>query len=116
MRMKLIVALVGDEQTDAVIEAARAGGATGATIIGRTRGEGLKPEKTFLGLDLHAVGNVVLFVVVETRARDILERIRDAGRFDEEAGTGVAFQLAIEDAVGLNTQMPTLTEELGRLL
>ena len=116
MRMKLIVALVGDERTDAVIEAARAGGATGATIIGRARGEGLKPEKTFLGLDLHALGNVVLFVVVETRARDILERIRDAGRFDEQAGTGVAFQLAIEDAVGLNTQMPAMTEELGRLL
>ncbi len=116
MRMKLIVALVGDERTEAVIEAARAGGATGATVIGRARGEGLKPGKTFLGLDLHTLGNAVLFVVVETRARDILERIRDAGRFEEDAGAGMAFQIAIEDAVGLTTQMPTIREELGSLL
>ena len=116
MRMKLIVALVGEEDTDAVLEAARAGGATGATVIGNTRGEGLKPERTFLGLDLHAIGNVVLFVVVETRARDILERIRDAGRFDDKGGAGVAFQIAIEDAVGLTTQMPVIREELGSLL
>ena len=32
MKPKLIVALVNDEKTDTVIEAARAGGATGATI------------------------------------------------------------------------------------
>ena len=116
MRMKLIVALVSDDRTEAVIEAARAGGATGATIIGRARGEGLRPEKTFLGLELQSLGNAVLFVVVETRARDILERIRDAGRFEEEPGAGVAFQIAIEDAVGLTTQMPTIQEELGELL
>lgn len=116
MRMKLIVALVSDDRTAAVIEAARAGGATGATIIGRARGEGLHPEKTFLGLELQSLGNAVLFVVVETRARDILERIRDAGRFEEEHGAGVAFQIAIEDAVGLTTQMPTIREELGELL
>ena len=114
--MKLIVALVSDDRTAAVIEAARAGGATGATIIGRARGEGLRPEKTFLGLELQSLGNAVLFVVVETRARDILERIRDAGRFEEEPGAGVAFQIAIEDAVGLTTQMPTIQEELGELL
>lgn len=116
MRMKLIVALVGDDRTDAVIEAARAGGATGVTVIGRARGEGLKPGKTFLGLDLHALGNAVLFVVVETRARDILERIRDAGRFEEDAGAGMAFQIAIEDAVGLTTQMPVIREELESML
>ena len=116
MRMKLIVALVSDDRTAAVIEAARAGGATGATIIGRARGEGLRPEKTFLGLELQSLGNAVLFVVVETRARDILERIRDAGRFEEVAGAGMAFQIAIEDAVGLTTQMPAIQEELGELL
>ena len=112
MRLKLIVALVNDEKTDIVIDAARAGGATGATTITSVRGEGLKPEKTFLGLDLAAKRDVVLFLVVETRARDILERIRDAGRFEAEPGAGIAFQLPIEDAVGLTTQLPTILEEL----
>ena len=112
MKLKLIVALVSDEKTDIVIDAARAGGATGATIISSVRGEGLEPGKTFFGLDLAAKRDVVLFLVVEPRARDILERIRDAGRFEEEHGAGIAFQIPIEDAVGLVTQLPAIMEEL----
>ena len=112
MRLKLIVALVNEEVTDAVVDAARAAGATGATIITSVRGEGLRPGKTFFGLNLEARRDVALFLVIETRARDILEGIRDAGRFDTEHGTGIAFQLDIEDAVGLLTQLPTIQEEL----
>lgn len=112
MKLKLIVALVSDDKTDTVVDAARAGGATGATIITGVRGEGLKPQKTFFGLDLAAQRDVVLFLVVETRARDILERIRDAGRFEQEPGAGIAFQIPIEDAVGLTTQLPTILEEV----
>ena len=112
MRLKLIVALVSDDKTDVVVEAARAAGATGDTIITSVRGEGLRPEKTFFGLELAAKRDVVLFLVVETRARDILERIRDAGGLDSEPGAGIAFQVPIEDAVGLSTQLPTILEEL----
>ena len=112
MRLKLIVALVRDEKTDVVIDAARAGGATGVTVITSVRGEGLVPGRTFFGLGLEARCDVLLFLVVEPRARDILERIRDAGRFEEEPGAGIAFQLPIEDAVGLTTQTPTILEEL----
>ena len=113
MRLKLIAALVSDEKTQIIIDAARSGGATGATVITSARGEGLIPEKTFLGLDLTAYRDLVLFLVAETRARHILELIRDAGRFDTEHGAGIAFQLPIEDAVGLTTQLPTLMEEAG---
>ena len=116
MRMKLIVAVVAEDKTDAVIEAARGGGATGATVLARGRGEGLRPQKTFLGLDLVAQADVVMFLVVEPRAQDILERIRAAASLDEEEGAGVAFQLAIEDVVGLATQMPVMREEIGEAL
>ena len=112
MRLKLIIALVSDEKTDVVIDAARAGGATGATIVNSVRGEGLRPERTFFGLGLAAKRDIILFLVVEPRARDILERIRDAANFDTEHGAGIAFQLDIEDAVGLVTQLPTIREEL----
>lgn len=112
MRMKLIVALVSDDKTESVIEAARAGGATGVTIVTSVRGEGITPKRSFFGLDLTAHGNVVLFLVVETRARDILEQIRGAGRFDDEPGSGVAFQIAVEDAVGLASQLSAMREEL----
>ena len=112
MRMKLIVALVNDDNMQAVVDAARSGGATGATIIPGARGEGVRPEKTFLGLTLESKRDLALFLVVETRARDILERIRDAGRFETQHGAGIAFQLDIEDTVGLVSQLPTIREEL----
>lgn len=112
MKMKLIVVLAPDGKTDTIIDAAREVGATGATVITSVRGEGLKPEKTFLGLEITAKRDLLLFLVVEERAQEILERIREVGRFDAEAGAGVAFQIAIEDVVGLTTQLPTMLKEV----
>ena len=112
MRLKLIVALVSDRKTDVVVRAARDAGATGATIVTSVRGEGLTPGKTFLGLELESIRDIVMFLVVEHRAREILERIGDAANFDSEHGTGIAFQIDVEDAVGMITQMPTIYEEL----
>lgn len=116
MKLKLIVALVGDEKRELVVEAARAAGATGATVINSVRGEGLEPGKTFLGLDLAAASSLLLFLVAEERARVILEGIRDAAGLDDERGAGVAFQLAIEDAVGLATQLPVIQREAEEAL
>ena len=116
MKLKLIVALVGDEKRERVVDAARAAGATGATVINSVRGEGLEPGKTFLGLDLAATGSLLLFLVAEERARMILEGIRDAAGLDDERGAGVAFQLAIEDAVGLATQLPVIQQEAEEAL
>lgn len=116
MKMALVVALVNEDKTTEVIDAAREGGATGDTIISGVRGEGLRPEKTFLGLDLTSRRDMVLFLVAEQRARDILERIAAAGGMDREHGDGVAFQINIEDAVGLSTQLPRLMEELEETL
>lgn len=110
MKLKLIVAMVDDARTDAVIDAARAAGATGATIITGVRGEGLIPQKTFLGLDLWESRNVVLFLVSAARADEILASIGREGRFDTEPGSGVAFQVDIERAIGLRTQLPTIME------
>ncbi len=112
MRLKLIMAMVDESKTEAVMDAARAGGATGATIITSVRGEGLKPEKTFLGLDLTGPRDVLLFLVAEPRAREILETIATAGHFDEEPGTGIAFQVHIEDAVGLKSQISAILHEI----
>lgn len=112
MNLRLIMALVSDEKTDAIVAAARQAGATGATVITSVRGEGLKPERTFLGLELTGSRDVLMFLVAEPRAREILERIAQAGRFDEEPGTGIAFQVSIEDAVGLKSQSPVLRHEI----
>jgi len=50
MHFKLIIAFVEDSKTDKVMDAAREAGATGATVIGNARGEGMVKSKTFLEL------------------------------------------------------------------
>jgi nitrogen regulatory protein PII len=112
MNLKLLVALVSDDKTEAVLNAARQAGATGATVITACRGEGLQPGKTFLGLELTAQRDVVFFLVVEPKAREILETIAAAGQFDDEPGAGIAFQIGIEDAVGLRSQTEALLREI----
>ena len=112
MKFKLIVAMVTDEKTSEIIDAAREGGATGCTVIGSARGEGLDPPKTFLGLTLEGQRDVVLLLVEAHLSRPILESIAERGGFDDEPGSGVAFQIAIEDAVGLGSQIKTIQREI----
>jgi len=112
MKFKLIMALVDDDHTDAVIDAAREAGCTGSTVITSARGEGMKRESTFLGLSLSGQRDLCMFLVADQLARDILEAIAVAGEFDLKPGTGIAFQVNIEDAVGLTSQPETISHEI----
>lgn len=110
MHFKLIIALLEDDKTDAVMQAAREEGATGATVISQARGEGLKQAKTFFGLSLETQRDMVLFLVEEHLSRKILEKIAKVGEFDDRPGTGIAFQIDVEDAVGVALQVRKLSE------
>jgi nitrogen regulatory protein PII len=112
MKFKLIIALVTDDKTDIVMETGRSHGATGCTVITSARGEGLKPPKTFLGLTLEGQRDVILFLVEEHLSRRILEAIAEDAKFDEEEGSGIAFQIDIEDAVGLSSQIKDIEKEI----
>lgn len=110
MHFKLIIALVEDDKTDAVMDAARDGGATGATVINHARGEGLKKSKSFFGLTLETQRDMLLFLVEEHLSRKILEKISLVGDFDDKPGAGIAFQIDVEDAVGVSQQVKSLAE------
>ena len=112
MKFKLIIVMVADEKTDVVIDAARTAGATGCTVVTSARGEGLNPPKTFLGLSLEGQRDMVLLLVESHLSRTILESVSEIGKFDAEPGTGVAFQIDIEDAVGLVSQISTIEREI----
>ena len=109
MHFKLIISLVEDDKTDAVMEAAREAGATGATIISNARGEGLKEARTFFGLSLETQRDVLLFLVEEHLSRRILEKVAEVGEFESKPGTGIAFQVDVEDAVGVTHQIRSLS-------
>ena len=112
MKFKLIVVMVTDEKTNTIIDAAREAGATGCTVITSARGEGLEPPKTFLGLTLEGQRDIILMLVEGHMSRQILEVIGELGRFDEEPGAGVAFQVDIEDAIGLASQIEIIEKEI----
>ncbi|MEK7990478.1 MAG: P-II family nitrogen regulator [Thiotrichaceae bacterium] len=113
MRFKLIIAFISEDKTDKVLKIARERGATGATVINHARGEGLQPTKTFFGLSLETQRDVVLFLVEEHLSRKILESIAEIGGFEEDAGAGIAFQIDVEDAIGVSHQMRKLTQVVG---
>ena len=109
MLFKLLLVMTEDSRVDAVLKAARKAGATGSTVITSARGEGLLPPKTFLGLDLSAQRDVILLVVEEHLCRDILTAVALAGEFETRPGSGIAFQIGIEDAVGMGSQIRALS-------
>jgi len=108
MHFKLLIALVEETKTDAVLDAARAAGSTGATVITHARGEGINRAKTFLGLSLETQRDVLLLLVEAHLSRHILDTIATVGEFDSQPGTGIAFQVDVEDAVGVSHQMRRL--------
>jgi len=110
MHFKLILTFIEDSKTDAVMDAAREEGATGATIINNARGEGLALKKTFFGLSLETQRDVVLFLVEEHLSRHIIEKIAEVGEFEERPGTGIAIQIDVEDAVGVTHQIEKLVD------
>ena len=109
MHFKLVIALVEDGKTNKVLDAAREAGATGMTVVHDARGEGVKQSRTFLGLTLETQRDMLLFMVEEHLCRQILETIAKVGEFDTSPGAGIAFQIDIEDAVGVMHQVEELT-------
>jgi nitrogen regulatory protein PII len=103
MAYKCIVAMVKPNLTDRVVDSAKSVGATGATILDAS-GTGAREAKTFFGLSLDIRTEVVLFLVAEELVAPVLTAIKEAGRFDEP-GTGIAFVLAVEAAIGTESQM-----------
>ncbi len=112
MRFKLILTSVESHITDKVVDAAKAAGATGATII-PARGTGIHEAKTFFGLTLEAQTDIIMFLVEEHTVTKVLDAIKQAGEF-HKPGTGIAFVLPVEHVVGLESQMEQFKQEVRK--
>jgi nitrogen regulatory protein PII len=110
MRFKLILSSVKADITDHIVDAAKEGGATGATII-PARGTGIHEAKTFFGLSLEAQTDIIMFLVEEHLVSKIMNTIQEAGEF-HKPGTGIAFVIPVEHVVGLESQMKIFKEEV----
>jgi len=69
----------------------------------------LQVAKTFLGLSLDTQRDVILLLVEEHMSRDILETIEAVGEFEANPGSGIAFSIDVDDAVGVSQQVNKLS-------
>ena len=116
MHFKLIIIMVEDQRTQDVLDAAREAGATGCTVLNQARGEGIKPRKSFLGLSIDSQVDVIMMLAEEHMAREIMEMVAEAGEFEETPGAGIAFQVDVEDAIGVQHQIEVLVETVEDML
>jgi len=110
MHFKLIIIVAEDERTQVILDAAREAGVTGCTVLNQARGEGIKPTRTFLGLSIDRHVDVILLLAEEHMSREIMEKVAIVGGFDELPGSGIAFQIDVEDAIGVRHQIAALSE------
>jgi nitrogen regulatory protein PII len=103
MSYKVIFAALKPDVTDAVVDAAKECGISGATIV-PGRGTGVHEAKTFLGLTLETQTDVVIFLTEEELVEPVMAAIHSAGRLDEH-GTGVVFTVSVESVAGIKEEI-----------
>ena len=116
MHFKVIMAFVDDQKTDAIMDAAREAGATGATVINNARGEGITRKETFFGLSLETQRDVLLFLVEEHMRRDLLDQIAYVAEFEDHPVYGSWFQVDVEAEGGVTNQIQVLCEAVAEKL
>ena len=97
-----IIAIVPKGNGERVVEAARLGGATGATIL-NGRGAGIHETEKLFSLEIEPEKEIVLMVVESSQTKTICEVIIKETGIDQP-GQGVLFTQPIGQVVGLFTK------------
>ena len=96
---ELVIAVVNTKFTDTAIEAARAAGATGATVFHTKSINNAKAEQS-IGTTLDTETDSVFFLTSLEYKTKIMEAVRDAAGLKTEGGA-VLFSLPVDDLVGI---------------
>jgi nitrogen regulatory protein PII len=99
IRFKLLVAIVSQGRCSPLVEAAKAAGAEGATIV-RGRGTGVHEGAKFLGLPIEPEKDVMLVLVPVDAAEEVLDAMVTAGQLDQP-GKGIVFMLDVPRVAGI---------------
>lgn len=111
MKFKLLLVFVDDMRVEAVLEAAREAGATGATIVPQARGQGRTRTLTFFGLEYLHPRSILMILVEARRSSEVLNAVTRAGKLDETAETGIALELDVDRVTGLSEHIRMLAEQ-----
>ncbi len=95
---ELIIAIANEGRTDMVMNAARAAGATGGTVL-HGKGTGTEEEKKFLGVSIAREKEVILIVAKSEQKSEIMRSIVKNAGPSTEAGA-IAFSLPTSEVAG----------------
>ena len=96
---ELIVAVVNQKFTDAVLDASRAAGATGATIL-HTRSVNNKQVEQILGTTFKQETDTIAFLTSHEYKQKIMEAIRECAGLKTDGGA-ILFSLPVDSIVGI---------------
>ena len=96
---ELILAIANEGCTDLVMNAARAAGATGGTVV-HGKGTGSHSAQKFYAVSLASEKEIVLILVPKEIRSDVMSAIASSCGLATEGG-GIAFSLPVEDVLGL---------------
>ncbi len=96
---ELIVAVVNQKFTDAVLDASRHAGATGATIL-HTHSVGNQQVEQVLGTSFQRETDTIVFLTSHAYKARIMEAIREAAGLKTEGGA-ILFSLPVDSLVGI---------------
>lgn len=96
---ELVIAVVNTKYTDAAIEAARAAGATGATVF-HTKSINNERAEGAIGTTINRETDSLFFLTTLEYKTQIMEAVRDAAGLKTEGGA-VIFSLPVDDLVGV---------------
>lgn len=100
MSASLLVAVVADELEGAALEVARSEGARGVTMLS-ARGIGFPEHVTFFGLTYRGLETVLLWVLDETTAARVSDRLNSELELLQPF-KGLAFTLPVSETGGID--------------
>ena len=106
---ELVIAVLEQKYTDVAIEAARAAGATGATVFHTKSINNARIEER-MGTALPEQTDSIFFLTTQEYKMKIMEAIRDAAGLKTEGGA-VIFSLPVDDLVGIGRFNGDINEE-----
>jgi len=98
-KYELLVAIADQGGTEQIMDAARAVGAGGGTVL-HAKGTGMEAAEQFLGFSLASEKEIVLIVVPAVKKQEIMRAIMEQAGLNQEART-VVFSLPVTDTAGM---------------
>ena len=102
-QFEMVFAIVNSGYTEEVMDAVKACGATGGTIL-NARGTANTEIEKFFGISISSEKELVMIIISKSIKENVLKAIYEKVGLDTP-GQGIAFTVPVDDVVGINKKL-----------